>query len=331
MDRILVVRLSSLGDILLATPALRALRKRFPQARMDFLTKAAFAPAIQGHPAVSEVLTLKTGTLSELVAIRKTILASYDLIVDLHRNLRSHLLTLFPGKARVVRYRKDAFLRRLRVLSGAEFRKNPPPVPLRYLEALSVLGVEDDGKGLDFYGSPEASARAEALWMRHNLPRSGVVALAPGAKWPTKEWPVERFHELTGLMETTRFVVLGSADEKPLGDRLAQARHGRVVNLTGETGIAEAGEILRKCGALVANDSGLMHLGCAAGIPVVALYGCTVKEFGFYPFRARSKTVEKELFCRPCSTKGLKKCPRGTLDCLAAITAMEVAEALQTL
>jgi lipopolysaccharide heptosyltransferase II len=331
VDKILVVRLSSLGDILLTTPAVRVLAKRFPSAKIDFLVKEQYAPLLDRNPYLRNVIKLDQGDLPELLALRNRIRKEYDLVVDLHANLRSRVMTPFFGGPRVVRFRKHSLSRLLLVKFKFNLLKNNPSVAERYIRALEKFGVKDDGLGLDFFSGESAVIRAKDLLHTLRFQEKEAVVLAPGAKWPTKQWPLRKFVELCNLLPGQRFIVMGEEREKGLGEEIERALPGRVASLAGQTDFQVAGEILRRCKALVTNDSGLMHLGCAVKIPVVAMFGSTCREFGFFPFRARSIVKEKELPCRPCTAIGKRACKLGTLECLEGISAEEVAAAVRTL
>jgi ADP-heptose:LPS heptosyltransferase len=329
MDKILIIRLSSLGDVLLATPIVRALAKRYPYARVDFLTKAQYAPLLDQNPFLRKVLRLEKGGMCELLRLRSTLRKEYDLVVDLHKNLRSFVLTPLLIGPRVIRAPKHTILRQLLVRFKWNLMSDKPSIPLRNLEALRPFGVKDDGQGLDFFGDAGSIARAKDVLTEHRLTAKEAIGLAPGAKWFTKRWPLKNFIRILELLPDRRFILLGEDRETALGEEIARALPGRAVNLMGRTDLQTAGEILRRCKALITNDTGLMHLGCAVKIPVVALFGSTRREFGFFPFRARSRVLEKELACRPCTTVGKDICKLGTLECLEGVAAQEVVDALQ--
>lgn len=330
MDKILVIRLSSLGDVLLASPAVRAIRKRFPDARVDFLTKAHFAPLFRNNPHVSRVIGLGSGDAQGIFHMRHGLKTGYDLIVDLHGNLRSRILTGGPGMPRILRTKKYSLRRRLLACSHVNLMKKAPCVAERYLACLESIGARDDGLGLEFHPDESAVRRAEGLLARSGVREKEAIGLAVGSRWYTKKWPLDHLIGLVKLMQGEKFILLGSGEDNETACALAAALPGRTVNFTGMTDIATAGALIRSCRALVANDSGLMHLGCAVGTPVVALFGSTVREFGFFPFRARAVVLEKPLKCRPCTTQGREHCRLGTLECLESIRPEEVAAALQS-
>jgi len=331
MDKILILRLGSAGDVLLTVPAVRALRKAFPAARIDYLTKAQYVPLVRHHPGLSGVFGMGPGDRGEIRFLREKIKSGYDLVVDLHGNLRSRLLTAGPGMPERIRVRKYAFKRRLLSFFKINRLRGVPGVAERCLACLAEKGVKDDGKGLEIFPDEEARRKASALMGKAGLAQKEAVALAVGAKWFTKQWPARAFINLIRLLPQEKFVLLGSAGEEKTASEITAAVPGRAADFTGMTGLLTAGEVLRGCKGLVSNDSALMHLGCAVNIPVVALFGSTVREFGFFPFRAKAIVLEKPLSCRPCTTKGRHRCPLGTLECLESITPEEVAGALNKL
>ncbi|MBL8025213.1 MAG: glycosyltransferase family 9 protein [Fibrobacteres bacterium] len=329
MNRILIIRLSSFGDILLTTLAVRCIRKRFPSAHIDFVTRTPYVSLMSGNPYVNSVVALDVKNLAEVLRVRKKIRGQYDLIVDLHVNFRTYLLSLFTG-AVTIRTKRFDFKRRLMALFHTKGKGALLPVPLRHLSGLKKVGVVDDGGGIEFSPPPDSVMAAKTLLLSHHI-RDGYIVLSPGSRWLTKEWPKEKFAELISLMPQERFVILGGRQDEATGKMLETVDRTRVVSLCGKTDPASAGEVIRRAKAVLTNDSGLMHMATAVGIPVVAIFGCTVQEFGFAPFRGKSIVLERDLKCRPCATKGRKECPLGTLECLTSITADDAADALESL
>jgi len=170
-------------------------------------------------------------------------------------------------------------------------------------------------------------------YVRQELPASvgqPLLAVAPGAHWSTKRWPVERFamvaQELAQTQEAA-VVVLGSGEDARLAQELCQRLSVPVLNSTGKLSLMHTAALLQRCHLLLSNDSGLMHMATALRVPVVAIFGPTVQEFGFYPFKACAQVVSAELTCRPCSTKGSRRCPRGHHHCMQQVTVAQVGAA----
>jgi heptosyltransferase-2 len=334
MEKVLFLRFSSLGDVVLATAAARLVRERRPGARVVFATKAAFAPILAAQPDIDEVWTLEPGGLAALAA--KIRAAKFDAVVDLHANLRSRVLGLWSG-APLTRWDSRGLNRRLRVWAPSLVRGSPGPVSLRYVRATAkALGVDCDAAsaplprlGVD----PDAAAWAGG-WLKSQGLASGtkLLAVAPGAAWATKRWGVDHLAQCLDLVsefDRVRFLLLGSVREAPLLDAVQAAmRKSRPLALRSER---ETGD-LRRLAALIArsdrflgNDSGPMHVADALGVPVTALFGPTVEAFGFYPQGPDRKVFERDLACRPCAVHGTPTCPLGHHDCMQTIEPFDVA------
>jgi lipopolysaccharide heptosyltransferase II len=314
---VLAVRLSSIGDVLLTTPLLRAIRRRHPAARITVLTKLVHAPLLSHNPHVNQVLAIGSnrgvaGIGAELRANR------YTHKLDLHDSLRTRMLHLLvPGRWRT--YPKHRIARALLIHTKKNRYRDSRPVAERYFDAARDLDVAPDGAPPDLFLSPEA-VREAAEW----LDRSGLaakrplIALAPGAAHATKRWPLDRWHVLVGriLTEGCDVVLVGGNHDVALGEVLAAKAPGRVVNAAGQLGLQGTGAILQRARVLVSGDTGVMHMATAVETPVVALFGPTVRPFGYFPYSARSQVVELALSCRPCSSKGSSRCPLGHHRCL---------------
>ena len=161
-----------------------------------------------------------------------------------------------------------------------------------------------------------------------------LLAVAPGARWPTKRWPVERFAAVAQELAQARqaaVVLLGGSEDIALAHELCRRLRVPVLDSTGKLSLLHTAALLQQCHLLLSNDSGLMHMATALRVPVVAIFGPTVQEFGFYPFQARAQVVSAELPCRPCSTKGSTRCPRGHHHCMQQVTVAQVCTAASAL
>ena len=335
--RILVVRFSSIGDILLTTPFLRVLRTKWPQAHVDFATKARFAPLLLHNPRIDGLLTLaEPGDFRSLRRLaRQARETRYDYVLDLHKNWRSMWLGLRAG-ATVHRYRKDALKRFLLVSFHWNLYRRVVPVRERYfLAAPPEWGLKDDGGPLEFVLSAD-----ERRWAEEELTRLGLgkkrplIGLAIGAGYVTKRWPAEHFAALAHSLRKKRdagILLFGDLRDSPAAGRIREVEP-RAVDLTGRSTLRQTAALLERCDAVVSNDSGLMHLAEALRRPLVAIFGSTTRELGFYPTCPNCLVVERpELKCRPCSHVGRNRCPRGHLACLRDISPREVEQALEGL
>lgn len=335
LARLLIIRLSSLGDVVLTTPILHLLRAQYPRAQIDFLTRPAYQDLVRAHPGVDRVLLFEpeAGFCATLHTLRQT---RYDLVLDLHRTLRSRLFVYGLRARRRMTYGKRTLRRALLVRLGWNTLRAMTPIPARYAAPLRRLGLTAPLVGPAVYLTPESQdamrAYVQQAWPGQPVPP--LIAVAPGARWPTKQWPVARFAQaVQHLAQAQRaaVVVLGSAEEQPLAQALAQQLSVPVLNSAGQLSLMHTAALLQQCRMLLSNDSGLMHLATALSVPVVAVFGPTVQEFGFYPFQARAEVVSAALDCRPCSTKGSLTCPRGHHQCMQHVTVPQVVAAAQRL
>jgi heptosyltransferase-2 len=321
-----------MGDVLLATPVVRMIRKRFPDARIDVAVKRQFAPLWEGNPHVGGIQTLDSSGIGSLIRFIRTIRAErYDAVVDLHGHWRTRMLTFFSGASVRLRYRADRWAR----FQLVHFHKNQyetiRPVSIKYLDALAPLGVPDDGGGLELVLDHQEIERADAILAGNGGDPRKWITLAPGARWPTKRWPAESYAELGRALELKGYgvLILGGKDDRSVCEAVASGL-ADPVTVYGEP-LCVSAALLTRSRLVVANDTGLMHMACAVNTPVVALFGPTTRHFGFFPFRARAVVVEKPLPCRPCSYHGSERCPRKHFLCMRSIAPAEVIEKVQSL
>jgi len=321
-EKILIIRLSSIGDILLSTPFIRQTRTRFPEARIDFVIKEKFYNLISENPHLNDIFQLQPGNLNKLIQTIR--LEKYDYIFDLHRNIRSIVLTIFAGSKRTCRIKKNKLIQQMLVKFKINLYDSEKPIPERYLEVGHPVGIMDDKKGLEFFWSHKAETRVKKYFNADQLKIENImIAVAPGAGFYTKRWPTSYFSELMDMIRShyhASFVILGDRHETEMGKELSKGREW-VLDLTGKLGLMDAGALLAECQLAITNDSGLMHLATAVQTPVLAIFGSSVREFGFFPYRGANWVLErKNLNCRPCSHIGRKTCPRGHFKCMLDLT-----------
>ena len=318
---VLIVRFSAIGDILLTTPLLRAIRTRHPGARIAVLTKEQYVPLLSDNPHVSEVLGVGAG--ESILAIAERIRGvRYSHLLDLHGNLRSLALRrLAPGPWHA--YGKRTLQRTLLITTKRDRYGAYLAVPERYFEAATDLDVEPDGGPPDFFISEAADCRAAERLVALELGRERpIVSIAPGAAHATKRWPIEHWAELVRRVTQTGadVAILGGGDDVEAATAILRAAGGaNVGNLAGALGLQETGAVVRRSEVLISGDTGVMHMATGVGTPVVALFGPTVRQFGFFPYRSASSVVELQLPCRPCSAHGTRRCPLGHHHCMRQI------------
>ena len=321
--RVLVMQSAFLGDSLLTLPLLRRLKEVLPGASVAVLTLAKTAAVFSGSPWVDEVLLDdKRGAhggptgpwkIASLLSAR-----GFDLAVIPHRSFRSALIAKLAGIPRRIGFDSSAgsFL-----LTDA--------VPFSWL-------MHDLERNLSLtlpLGAGAAPAAGEARYMSPPpmspklaglLPSGPLAGVHPGSAWATKRWLPERFAELCSRLAADGItpVLVGGPDDRDLGARIA--RDCGAIDLVGRTDLEDLKALMGRLSLFVTNDSGPMHLAAAAGVPVVALFGATTRELGFFPYGPGHRVVEAELSCRPCGLHGARECPEGHFLCMRLLTVDQV-------
>lgn len=324
--RILAIRFSSIGDILLTTPLLRAVRARYPDAHLAFLTKEPFAPLLSDNPRLSQLLTLGPG--ESLAALGGRLRRErFTHVLNLHGSLRTRGLRLLVP-ARWSGYRNHRVAREILIRTKRNLYSRDIPVPERYFDAVRKLDVRPDGEPPEFYLNEKAKAEAGA-WIASRFGNGGpVVSVAPGAAHNTKRWPVEYWQDLVQRMTGRGFnvAVVGGPEDQATAEAVRQAGGERAANAAGSFGLQGTGAILAASHLLVSGDTGVMHMATGVDTPVIALFGPTVRAFGFFPYSRRAVVLERDMGCRPCTAWGTERCPLGHHRCLRDIHAAEVEE-----
>lgn len=342
-EKILIIRLSAIGDILLATPLLRALRQKHPQATLDVVVKENFAEVLRYHPAVDHLYEMDpAGGWIGLRSLGKRLQQEhYDVVLDIHKNFRSRYLAYAAKPRRVLRHRKHILRRWLLVKTKINFMRGIPPIYQRYLAAAAPLGTEATpapglGQWLELFWSDNEEQKAgQALAENNWQPHVPLIGLAPGAGYFTKRWPPEYFGQLAVqfLRLGNQVAILGGPQDAGLAQIVAkhvesaqklsadsEQLPARFIDLTGALSLLASAAVIKRCQLLIANDSGLMHMAEAVGTPLIAIFGSTTRELGFFPQCAASRIVEnRDLACRPCSHLGYHQCPRGHFRCMREI------------
>jgi heptosyltransferase-2 len=323
---IAVIRLSSLGDVVLTLPTVQALKHAYPNARLDYWTKEEYADVVRHDPAVAHVRELHRDArrIEDLVSMSAE-LEDCDLIVDLHSNLRSRVLSFQP---RVPVLRAPSYrLRRSMHVHARWLRPAPvPPAVARFGAALTPLGLSAEG-------TPRLHCdQASERWAEEWLASRGVVrplALAPGARHATKRWLESHWCELVGRLAGAGvpMVAFALASERAAMPELA-ARLERAGAAWCCESLPRMAALLSRCRAAVSCDSGLMHVAAARGLSVIALFGSTAPELGFAPSGDRHAVLCRHERCQPCTLHGRERCPRRHFRCMTELRDADVWAAL---
>jgi heptosyltransferase-2 len=322
--KILIIRLSSIGDILLSTPFIRQVRKAFPNATIYYVVKKEYQDLLMYNPNLDHLIILdKGGNGSGLKKIKNYLKnEKFNYIFDLHNNFRSIYLRGNLKSDYMNYIRKDKF----RQLALVYFKKNwytqVIPIPERYFSVARDVGLVQDDLGLEIHWNDCITGKLNKKLENHKISiHDDFISIAPGASFFSKRWPVEYFDKIVEKVISElkyKVCVLGDKNDARLGKFLA--RHKGIFDLTDKLSLLESAMILSKSKALISNDTGLMHMAVAVQTPVLAIFGSTVKELGFFPYKGEHIVVEvNNLSCRPCSHLGKKKCPKKHFRCMLDI------------
>lgn len=323
MTKLLIIRFSSIGDIVLTTPVMRRLKEQLEgEVEIHYLTKAAFASILTVNPYIDKVWTMQD-SLDEVIETMQG--EDYDYIIDLHRNLRSGLTKRKLKGGMEFTLKKYNFEKWLLVNFGID-RMPEKHIVDRYLDTIKPFTLEDDGKGLDYF-IPE---KTKVDLRRFSLKESEYVAWVVGAAHPGKRFSARKVASVINQIQRP-IVLLGGKSDQALAQEVMQSATGHVVDFTGRTSLHDSAWLLDNADCVVTPDTGMMHIAAALGKRIISLWGCTVPAFGMYPYRPgeSSQIIEpKGLSKRPCSKLGDRcKYPE---NCIEQIDEGEVLRAIHT-
>ncbi len=325
--KFLIIRFSSIGDIVLTTPVIRCLKKQLATAEVHYLTKAAFRPILKANPYVDRIHTLTDNDLDATIEELKK--EDFDYVIDLHHNLRTW---------KVKRgLKKQAFsFDKLNVekwlLTNIKIDKMPDRhIVDRYLDTLKTFNVVNDGAGLDYFIPADEELKPTDIPTAH---QAGYIGLVIGAAHATKRLPL---HKLEAICKGARhpLILLGGPEDAETAKKLAAIDPIKIYNACGQFKLNESAALVRQAKMIVTHDTGLMHIAAAFKRPVISIWGNTVPEFGMYPYYGDNYLFHyrqgaqrlfgdlpyqimeiKGLSCRPCSKIGYDKCPKRHFKCM---------------
>jgi ADP-heptose:LPS heptosyltransferase len=309
--KILVVRFSSIGDIVLTTPILRCIKQQLKDVELHYITKHNFLSVIENNIYVDKIHTVKT-SLSEVIPKLKE--ENYDYIIDLHHNIRTLKLKLALGKKSFsfnkLNWQKFLFV---------NFKINKLPtlhIVDRYFETVKFLGVTNDGKGLDYFISAKDEVNVSSVLP--NLFHEKFIALVVGGSYFTKQIPINKLKDICEK-SSLPLVLLGGKDDAIIAEEILKSYPVKTINFCGKLNLNQSASVVKQAQKVITSDTGLMHIAAAYKKDIISLWGNTVPEFGMGPYLAgaNSRILEvKDLSCRPCSKLGYKKCPKGHFKCM---------------
>ncbi len=308
--KILIVRFSSIGDIVLTTPVVRCIKTQ-KDAEVHYLTKPEYRSLLDQNPYIDRLWLLEK-PIKELITDLKN--EHFDYVIDLHKNIRSLKLTM-SLRAKRFSYHKATLEKLLMVY----FKINILPkthVADRYLKAVAKLGVKNDGKGLDYFIQKDTQNKLSEL----NEPYLCAVI---GATHFTKRLPVQNWIEFINSTQQT-IVLIGGKSEMQDAQTIVQHSGRNVIDTVGKTSLSESALIIQNADKVISNDTGMLHIAAALKKPIISLWGGTLWQYGFWPYYPAgielNKNIEiKNLGCRPCSKFGRNDCPKKHFKCMKEI------------
>ena len=328
--KILIIRLSSLGDIVVLTSIFRRLRERFPSAQIDFVVKKEFKSLAVGNSFLSNVIAYQAQASLKgwLILCRYFREQKYDLFIDMHNNLRSKILGFYLRKTLRLRFHKPRLHRFLLFYCWINLFPRSFRLMDEYFKTLAPLKIKPDDARPEILLPQTVRKQAWDILSRNAICKPFVVIL-PIAAWKNKRYPLPKMEEVARRINEElqmSVVYLGSENDTYL-DELQNLPAGKIVRITGQSNLEESIAILQESALVIGNDTGLTYAAEAVGVPVVLILGPTSHETGAGHYDSKSISIQKQLFCRPCSQKGDRICYRKHRYCMETITSDEILSA----
>ncbi len=317
--KVLVIRFSSIGDIVLCSPVLRCL-KQIPGKPVEthFLTKRSFASFVRNYPYIDKVYSLQDSLPEVIGGLKKE---NYDFVIDLHNNLRSMRVKMALGKPSKAFHKLNA---QKWLLTNLKIDRMPEMhIVDRYMLTAQQLGIENDKQGLDFF-IPDGE-KVDPGQLPENF-RNGFVGFVIGGTYATKRLPVHKMVSLCNQLHKP-VVLLGGPEDRDTADEIVSKSKTEVFNACGKFSLNGSASLVEQAQVVVSHDTGLMHIAAAFNKPLASVWGNTVPQLGMYPYfpgkgqKPVSKIFEiNNLRCRPCSKIGYSKCPKKHFKCMEDIS-----------
>jgi ADP-heptose:LPS heptosyltransferase len=314
LKKILIVRFSSIGDIVLTTPVIRCAKQQLEGAEIHFVTKEAFKDTLINNSNIDKLITFKNDVDEVYTELKRE---NYDVIIDLHKNLRSLRLKQFL-RTKSYSFDKLNFKKFLAVNFKLRNRLPSKHIVERYFEAIANIGVKSDGKGLDYFLNEKDKVNCSELFFK--LIPTKFIALVVGGSYFTKQIPLNKLKEICKNSKSP-IVLMGGKSDKIIADELLKS-FPNLINTCGNFSLNQSASIISQAEWVITSDTGLMHIAAAFSKKIISVWGNTIPEFGMGPYlpNAENRIIEiKDLNCRPCSKLGYKKCPKGHFKCMNEI------------
>ena len=318
--KILIIRFSSIGDIVLASPVFRCVKKQLSDTEVHFLTKLSYKIVTAANPFIDKFFYYDDN-MEELLARLKA--ENYDHIIDLHNNFRSNKIKRILS---VDTHTIDKLTFKKFLLTQLNIDVMPDRhITQRSLDAVLPLGVKDDGGGLDYFIAKEYELKRDDIPTSH---LAGFIVIVIGATYFTKRFPVHKIIELCSKINHP-IILLGGKEDAANGKIIADNDSVKIYNACGKFNISESADIIKKAKLVISNDTGMQYIACALKRPVIALWGGTTPDLDVEPYYGSNflRNLQKPLYenvvlnlkCQPCSKYGLNKCPLDHFNCMEKI------------
>jgi len=323
--KFLIIRFSSIGDIVLTTPVVRCLKKQLPGAEVHFLTKQSFGTIVENNPYIDKVHLFAHSWETIVHELKQE---NYDYIIDLHHNLRT------------LRLKKDLGIRSFPfnklniqkwIYTNLKWNMMPDVhIVDRYMKTVASFAVKNDGEGLDYFIPLKDEVKQTDIPISHHL---GYIGLVIGAAHNTKKLPVEKIKELCSKLDHP-IILLGGKEDNENAKQIASVDPIKIYNACGKFNLNESADLVKKSKLIITHDTGLMHVAAAFKKKIISVWGNTVPEFGMYPYYGNMHIQSSQfeingLRCRPCSKIGYAKCPRGHFKCMIQIKTDAIAASVK--
>ncbi len=323
--KFLIIRFSSIGDIVLTTPVIRNIKNQVEGAEVHFLTKEKFKGLVDHNPYVDKIHCLNEGNFNQLSSNLKD--EQFDYIIDLHNNLRTYR---FKRKLDRVHFTFDKLNWQKFILVNLKINRMPDiHIVDRYLKTVDLFDVKNDNKGLDYFIPEKDEVDTKKLPKEFHR---GYIAFVIGATYFTKRYPVEKVIEICNKIDKPIILIGGPTDKEFAEQVMSQVdKQGSILNSCGDYNLNQSASLVKQANVVLTNDTGLMHIAAAFKKKIISFWGNTVPELGMTPYlsHSASKIFEiKKLKCRPCSKLGYHKCPKKHFNCMNNILVNDVVETI---
>ena len=319
--KFLIIRLSSIGDIVLTTPVLRMLKQQVENAEIHFLVKEKYIPVIENNPYIHKIHIYTPKDKDFFTQLKDE---HFHHIIDLHHNLRTFLI-----KRKIPAYHFSFNKLNIEKWLYVNFKKNKLPnlhIVDRYLDTVKLFDIKNDNKGLDHFISVKDEVNLLSLPEEFTY---GYIAFAIGAQHFTKRMPADKIAKICNKVNLP-VILLGAEEDFKNGEKIKQAGFtNKILNSCGSFNINQSASLIRQAKLVITHDTGLMHIAAAYKKRIISLWGNTVPEFGMYPYQADVNSFQVEvpnLKCRPCSKIGHKQCPKKHFHCMNKMETDKIAE-----